>query len=97
MDAQINMQIFKGEEIMVDKAVIPMRGYFFFSKTQRKQLMDKRKYNKLFCKLDDGQIREYTEMLEITESMLDPMNLPYYQDAVYLGTGEYFGRSAREY
>lgn len=68
------------------------RGRFWFSKKQR-AILDRNGRDRLYFKRLDGQVLEYTEMIDAADLVKYPALWPTdFEDAVLLGDGEYFGR-----
>lgn len=63
-----------------------LSGKFWFSKRQRREL-DIKGHHRMFAKLFDSTIVEYTEMCPYEDILSDPMYCCEYEDATYLGEG----------
>lgn len=63
-----------------------LSGKFWFSKRQRREL-DRKGHHRMFAKLFDGVIVEYTEMIEFEDILMEPLRACEYEDATYLGEG----------
>jgi hypothetical protein len=68
------------------KNATQLSGKFWFSKRQRMEL-DAKGQHRMFVRLFDGAIAEYTEMCEFEDILSDPMYACEYEDATYLGEG----------
>ncbi len=60
-----------------------LKGYFWYSEKQKKAIKDLLGHTNL-CKLESGQIVEYTEMTE------DKTNTSLWDDKIFLGYGEWY-------
>lgn len=63
-----------------------LAGKFWFSNRQRLEL-DNIGYHRMFAKMFDGRVLEYTEMCEYKDILDDPTYSCEYEDAIYLGEG----------
>ena len=68
-------------------SVIPLKGRFYYSKRQRRGLNGKGRH-RTFC-LINGEVLEYTEMLDFGMPREYPGDSCFYEDAIYLGEGEF--------
>lgn len=68
-------------------------GKFFYSKQQRRA-HDMKGTDRFFCKLLDGTITEYTEMVDVETQLENPMETCEYDDAKYLGDGCFHHRES---
>ena len=62
-----------------------MAGKFWYSKQQRRD-SDKKGYPQFFCMVE-GEIKEYTQMVDVEALAEDPFDRCMYEDAEYLGEG----------
>ncbi|MDD5053441.1 MAG: hypothetical protein PHO27_11970 [Sulfuricurvum sp.] len=65
-----------------------LTGKLYFSKKQWKEQRDKGR-DRTFAAMDDGQLKEYTELISADMLKEDPYDTCYYDDAYYVGVGSF--------
>ena len=84
--------MYKDEKLIeVMRDMVPLFGRFWYSKDQRRD-HDRKGVDRFFCKLEDGTITEYTEMVDAADVIEDPTWVCEYDDAVCLGDGTFHHR-----
>jgi hypothetical protein len=68
-----------------------LKGVFWYSASQKKYLESIGEYHKKFCVLDNGDIKEYTELVDYETLLQFPEEKCSEPDAVLLGPGTFLG------